>query len=123
MNNVTTPQTSAALKAAGFPQPVPEFGQVWHDPQSEREMICVKSASLIDRTFAFIHHSGTGNIFFAKDVIFAPAATDILRELDADVSMSCDAGTWLCCIFCGPDFAHDNPAEAAALAWMEANKH
>ena len=123
MNNVTTFETSQRLKAAGFPQPVPEFGQVWYVPESEEQYICIKPANLLDRTFAFMKPNGCGNLFFAKEIVFAPTATDILRELGFEYSI-CYA-TYEFMITKEVKTSNivftrnpDNPAEAAALAYL-----
>ena len=68
----------------------------------------------------FSHKFGA-KVLSTEDDIFMPTATDILRELGEDVTLSYGHGYWLCGIFCGEDFTHENPAEAAALAWL--SKH
>jgi len=121
--NHVTPETADRLKAAGFPQPVPEFGQVWYEPKSERELICIKPANLVDRTFSFMYPSGTGTLFNAKDIVFAPNATDILRELGEAYSLKFSANEYAIYYFDSDgrnyENSHANPHELCALEWLK----
>jgi len=124
---ITTKETSELLIAAGMPVPDVKVGQIWYekdtpvmvtDLQNEPwPLICIyeigrtKNLSRIDE-----------KIYHRKLDGFTPAftATDILQELGGDISFSFidnEIG-FMACIFCGDDFTHINPAEAAALAFI-----
>lgn len=120
MQNHVTPATAQRLKNAGFPQPKFAFGQFWYS-QNEQVNIYVRAARPNIETHHFVGETLTTQHYKADQVIYAPTATDILRQLGEDVTLSYGHGYWLCGIFCGEDFTHENPAEAAALAWL--SKH
>lgn len=122
MNNVTTPETAQRLKSAGFPQPEPKPGQVWHAGcDFEWPIIIVKSEMLVDGV-----EDGVVNPNFS---IFAPTAPDILAELGVQYLFWFDGfeKVWICAdniavftdFFGGVKFTHTNPAEAAALVWLD----
>lgn len=116
MENYVTPETAKKMKEAGFPQPDFKFGQLWYE--TERQ------------DFAIV---GTGKFELFKqhregELIFAPTATDILRELGDDYALHTEKGSFKCIctdIFRGGvtdgdfDGSHENPAEACYLAWKE----
>lgn len=111
-------ETAKRLKDAGFPQPEFRTGQFWF-------------------------HGGTGGLYFGQyvyddlalkliqvgghdwfewdrekvdNIVFAPTATDILRQLGGLFDLSFDCGEFWC-----RDEKDFNPAEAAAAAWLEEN--
>lgn len=103
-------ETAVRLEAAGFQQPEFAFGQLWEVPNSHE--------------WAFV---GTAQFHlmkqhFAKEIIFRPTATDILRELPGyppniewtGYSYMVNAGRIR--------KIDDNAAEAAAIAWLEINE-
>lgn len=132
--DIVTFETAKALKAAGFPQPEPKFRQSWYDKSFPNvEMVYVKKAFKSDYFIFRDQEGGRQNYYdvdIAVDLVFAPTATDILRELKG------------CCLFSGAGFIVDapsqftkamllttwdenyynpNPAEAAAQAWLKLN--
>lgn len=119
MENIVTFETAKRLKDAGFPQPEPATGQIWYGPKD-------KTAYLINevshKTIYFIALGDYGNeeILEAKHLylfVFAPTATDILRELQyADLTFR--SGKFRVTLE-HIISSHDNPAEAAAVAWLE----
>lgn len=129
MNNVTTPETSARLKAAGFPQPEYEKGQFWYDEDGNLFLVFGFKNGEISGTY--LQRSGYfGGGAIDKGDCFAPTATDILRELDFEFNLwfspqkgeyfiSKDIGH-----FCGPEniASHANSAEAAAPAYLSLNE-
>ncbi len=79
MKNVVTFETARALKEAGFPQPEPEYLQVWYEEFNP----FVEGWSREDSR----HIIGIGRFeiwhedFDMSEYYFAPTATEILREL------------------------------------------
>ena len=123
MNNLinhVTPETADRLKAAGFPQPSPEVGQVWYDPKNKPCFVFTSH----DNTWSYAIDSSGGTFGVNGNdhgLNFAPTATDIIRELSHEnikisfyendgfnVELNYDS-------FYGADktFEHKNPAEAA----------
>lgn len=105
-------ETAKRLAEAGFPQPSPDYGQTW-----------------------YTHDGSPGSVtslskWSDNGEVFAPAATDILRELpgwnlcyDTVIGWHVwfdDVAEWDYCE--PPFFKHENPAEAAAQAWFYENK-
>lgn len=128
---ITSYETAKRLKEAGFPQPEPKEGQFWYgliQRQDEPIYIFLDRGSFHDR-YGNYHKKEA----FEKFGTYAPTATDILRELGSDYSICCFGAykiqweierhmpelfnilpfTWI----------HENPAEAAALAWLDKNKN
>ena len=144
MKNICTHETSARLKAAGFPQPEPEAGQFWYDGdfgrlsvinyhynRSGETRICPLDSS--DHSYLFYGAHGSENH------VFAPTAADILRELPAtkgehpialcffadgvDTFTVTDFHQGEDGLFSGCDISeHANPAEACAAAWLDLKK-
>ena len=148
MKNVTTHETSAALKAAGFPQPEPEAGQVWYLDAGDAvfinginargEIICA-APSLINIEGHFVFNPDA-----CESMPFAPTAADILRELfvavnsmraegyavGIDIDFWITENQWVCQI--SEDLPFDvmptilgtgeTLAEACAAAWLELKK-
>lgn len=125
MTNVTTPETSARLKAAGFPQPVPEFGQAWYDdlnrPVSVRVVLPEYVAFSVSNS---LENMSADNEFVNNYCCFAPTATDIISQIGIWFNSLTYYGQsqWRVHLNEGllilKHFTHTNPAEAAALAWM-----
>ena len=128
MKNICTHETSAALKAAGFPQPEPEAGQVWY---SELEGACrvldtdFESITLWAESLGEVLHVPHGIKHWTH--VFAPTAADIQAELPYlvcakfphathweawDYMAGTRAGLW----------SNANPADACAAAWLELKK-
>lgn len=102
---ITSFITSKLLEEAGFQKPAPDYGQVW-----------------------YTHYGSPGSVtdlskWSDNGEVFAPTATDILRELPGWNLAYTTALKWI--VFWDAvslsepiQFRHDNPAEAAALAWF-----
>ena len=116
---IVTFETAVKLKAAGFQQPEPQRGQAWYfetwrQYQDGRDQELVWDAHWLRNN---MHETRGG-------VVFAPTATDILRELGYDFSLSpLSDGRWFCDDQEDKSDAwfHESPAEACALAWLETN--
>ena len=121
MKNITTFETARALKTAGFPQPKPEFGQIWYGPDGV-------ACTFVEGLYWVC---GDGDVFDPPDLsemTFAPTAPDILREVGGgDIGLYCfnkafsviQKGFYDDPYEDYPEFTDSNPAEACALAWLE----
>lgn len=128
MKDILSYETAVRLKESGFPQPSPEAGQVWHyDRQTSLIITFAYSTGQID--FATIGGITKSLVELPDHCVFAPTATDILRELpplvfelfysrrnqDFLVQKRSDDDNPLYC------FDSENPAEATAEAWLKLN--
>lgn len=136
MKDILSYETSVRLKEAGFPQPTPEPGQFWY---TSAGLLCWIARKELGGAFRLCDTTGTAfrtlYVDFNKDLLFAPTATDILRELPNyyyirkykyetdDVnrfSIFCELQeSLLTQIAKGVNI---NPAEAAAEAWLQLNE-
>jgi len=125
MKNTVSHPTAQRLKAAGFPQPEPQEGQFWYRPSG--------GTSYID----YVENNGdvyalwngeVNRLINFESAIFTPTATDILREIEYVLNplLLLKSGEWVVCylapagnIVAITPKTHDNPAEAAAAAWLE----
>lgn len=129
MKDIVTFETAVRLKEAGFSQPTPEAGQWWYNP--DFGPFLVGKLWMVDRRLRNIFYPDTGKVVNKEirlfpDCVFAPTATDILREL---------AGFCICYLENGNSegwtvlnyhkeyyaFDSDNPAASAAEAWLKLN--
>ena len=129
MKNIVSFETARRLKEAGFKQPEPEFGQVWLSSAKGYPNIII-GATKQQVNYAALDVYVVYNDLrrdFEMSFVFAPTATDILREIPGhNLAFSTENG-WHCFFmdFNGiiySDFQSDNPAEAAALAWLAINE-
>jgi hypothetical protein len=124
-NQVCTPATARRLREQGFPQPVPEPGQVWL-MQGRPVFICAveNKGSHIKYTYCRIGETYTGFTVIATDFdTYLATAPDILRELGSDYSLDHWAtfDKWYC--HGNKKVGADpNPAEACAMAWEAKQK-
>jgi hypothetical protein len=83
MEHRVTFETALALRAAGFPQPVPAFGQIWYDTHYPQDRYGVLTDVQIGgRVFTFNPISGGFSRLGPRDIesrrlIYAPCATEI----------------------------------------------
>ena len=129
MQDFVSRQTAIALREAGFPQPEPESGQTFflthHDgPYIYMRKGCGDTLDL---------RSPRGFWAWKKpessDLFFAPSAIDILKELGERYVLWYDNSPrvlkWCCAKMANTidetthPFMHQNPAEAAAKAWLK----
>lgn len=139
MNYYTTTETAIALRDAGFPQPTPEIGQYWyrafkgHTITSMCSDVDNDGEPLYSFTDTFSRAPGSFMRVFGRfsdemnTMIFAPTATDILRELGSGYYLTHENTLFQCASV--DDYGHrfdywtdKNPAEACAKAWLEKNK-
>lgn len=131
---IVTFETAKKLKEAGFPQPEPNTGQFWYDKEGD---ILIVSEKKTDCGFFYGRYPNDSGIFATscenEDIVYAPTVTDILRELGQKYVLWYDESPKIQIWFCAKTadlpqdaqqpFGHTNPAEAAALAWMDKNKN
>lgn len=121
MKNHVSPKTASDLKAADFPQPEPAPGQFWYTP--DFGLFVVGPRLIGDERLVRIFYLHTGKAY-AKDeanfseCIYAPDVADILAEMpDTPLRYSKKYKAFVC-----GAYEHENPAEAAALAYIELKK-
>lgn len=119
MENTVSFETAKRLKEAGFPQPVPEFGQFWYAPNG---VICVMWGNGVFDGEARVMIAN-GNTIYIKtyDIVFAPTATDILKEIPfVSLSFEVYETRFEFRVWEGLKLIakHENPHDAAALAWL-----
>lgn len=129
MQNHVTPGTARRLRDAGFPQPEYKFGQYWRTEDGRHDAFCGSKSWA-----TFEDWVKTKKI----SIVFAPTATDILRELGDGYRLCClDWRGWIVekekytsfedqayeyVAESYPITNDENPAEACAKAWLERNK-
>jgi hypothetical protein len=119
-------ETALKLKEAGFPQANPSAGQVRYYDGSPLIIISTYAIELFSgQCFqVYVCHPGGDEIFSLTTEennlwVFAPTATDILRELDWTFTLAPPMNNEMWATVCGVDvFEHENPAESCALAWL-----
>ncbi len=116
----TTYQTALQLQRAGFPQPVPEFGQMWYD-SGGFEALCLGRAER-DK-YAFIYDDRQ-QVFFSylHRLTYAPTSEDILEQLPNFVRLEKFGGQRSCRIDDdGQPYRaiKETWAEACALAYLK----
>lgn len=141
MNDHCTPATAARLKAAGFPQPAPEFGQAWYIDNGALFLV-VETFEANPEPFngVWVIEKG-GEVQHVEmsvfdDMIFAPGVADLLRALGGRACISEDSDKrfavannlrikidWEQISGTAPDWQwfDENPAEALAAAWLSEN--
>ena len=123
MENIVTFATAQRLKDAGFPQPKPESGQYWYHPHGQLYWI-----QSVEGEFCTVHAPNvsrqSGWIVDTEGWIFAPTATDILREMpEHDLTFWHPQQTYYVeDTRNGIQWTNNNPAEAAALAYLKLNE-
>jgi len=119
MKNVVTPETARKLKEAGFKQPSYSMCQIWYDPNG------MKWIRMMPSYWTNPENGFTVDNANFKLAAFAPTATDILQYLPGDsMAYVKEDKEWFVFVECTEtgDLSgrtHENPAEAAALAWLE----
>lgn len=123
MRNIVNFETAVRLKGAGFPQPeIAQKGQFWYDQKGSVQIIYFDP--ILPDEFC--------EQFKAKGWVYAPDATDILEQLGQMFVLFYDECPKIKDWFCAKTsdvfgeiqvpLGHKNPAEAAALAWLEVNE-
>lgn len=112
-------KTANRLKAAGFPQPEETevcTANFWY--KEDGDLICYGHTC-----------DSWGEPEYFSHSIFAPTPADILRHFeDATLFYNCRTERFKCSAASNAlgiawfDVEHENPAEAAALSWIEINE-
>lgn len=118
MRNHVTYETAVRLKEAGFPQPVPEEGQLWYNPKTERLCIILFNRAKWSFRVSYFGSASNKGGYLKDNFMFAPTAADILRELWFPFD-----GTTSQWFLNNPDseleiWKSDDPSEAAAQAFL-----
>ena len=126
--HVTTHETSQKIKDAGFPQPPFSVGQIWYNQSGIKYLITGGEGLLV-----FVKRIDAENwsrplpIFNWEGWSYAASATELLPD---NYHLMTQAKKWYCRLphFDGkefqdyyPIFYHENPAEAAAFAFLFTN--
>ncbi len=121
--NYVTNETARRLKSAGFPQPESDIFQVWYT----RTQTIIQVVHFDNEQNAPVVYS-CGSAYYERrpfeNLVYAPTATDILRELDENHFLTTLLdGRFCVALFVGSgDSIHNNPAEACAAAWLALNE-
>lgn len=125
MKNIVSFETATRMKEAGFPQPEPEVGQVWVEMYGSA--FYITEVTKINFSGRYIGSGSFNNasLFRAESDTFCPTATDILLHMRDGTIITIMDRKFICY---SPDFdfpidseatpIHENPAEAAAMAWL-----
>lgn len=119
-------ETAKRLKEAGFPQPLPQRGQIWFFKNGVG-MVVTCGGDLLDVEMCdYVTASGTLylNRYLNDGEVFAPMATDILRHLPGH-ALTIEGDLWVIFEIETGYYISDwneNPAEAAAQAWIHENQ-
>lgn len=134
MKDIVSYETAVRLKEAGFPQPTPEAGQMWYytrfpDGTAKKNVLCILAHEYPyqDNLEALPLDGGERICNPRNTQIYAPTATDILRELNFHHLRPLFGHKWAIHNHyeLGDSFeicTNENPAEAAAEAWLKINE-
>jgi hypothetical protein len=122
--DIVSKETAKRLEAAGFPQPIPIFGQVWYNSRGNKIVIGGGRFGFGVEYYAMAY--GGQNLTVRKsELVFAPTAADILRELPNDSLLIAhhNAGpngetVFKCQIEPHVWKTNQSPSEACASAWL-----
>lgn len=92
MKNTVSFETASRLKAAGFPQPEPEFGQVYFDVDGDR-LICLEENFFFEKGLdapSWISDNRASRLVFAptpSDIFLSIGVTPFLYSANGDEMM------------------------------------
>jgi len=124
MKNHTTPQTAFRLKAAGFPQPKPEFGQVW--ATETMYQFSVDSDWGLNGVQAYFPDATGRKIVRIDTSAYCPSIQDFLEQMPGAVIKTTGGHYGLFFNEGSSDeivFTDANLLEACALAWLSIQKN
>jgi len=111
---VVTFETAKRLKEAGFPNPEILNNRFWFITDHEKPLFVEYSENILEC------------IRMKFNPIFAPSATDILKELGSEWALKCTMfNIWVCYHSFNVEalkYANNSPAEACAAAWLAKNE-
>ena len=77
MTDIVSFETAKRLQEAGFPQPVPEFGQMWYCG-NQQLYTRIRAKPYMDGKRRFYGDNGCMIFERPENMVFAPTATDII---------------------------------------------
>ncbi len=121
-------ETARRLKGAGFPMPEPKSGHFWYDGYRNLSVLSVllQAPGQENKIMVLILDAEDTYETILEEMrgfVFAPTATDILEQLPGWNLAYTKVFGWIV-YWDAPglaepiQFCHENPAEAAALAWF-----
>jgi len=122
--NYVTFETAKRLKAAGFPEPMPEvaFGQLWYYYDGRPYLLITETGG---SPYFFIGPTANSGRFGddqMRGMYFAPTATDVFQKISGPYWMEYHEWDKSFRIYGNAEAelvsSHENPAEAAAHAWL-----
>lgn len=122
---MTTFETAKKLQESGFPQPAPAYGQVWYAMNGNPFLVC----NVENGQAGIVGPSGQtwiGRYLNDGDMVYAPTATDILKELGSRyVLQNVNEDMFICkegMPRLGQLGCKVNAAEAAAIEYLKKKK-
>jgi len=125
MSNFVSFETALRLRAAGFPQPAPDMGQVWAWPPDEglHFIAAVAGVSAMHSIHIGLSTERVKDAGDFKDFAFAPGPAEILRELGPDYQCGAQGAYFWCGRMPSPHASvEENMAEACAKEWLYINE-
>lgn len=130
LNNVTSFTETKDLFDAGFPQPRPEFGQVWYTKSGVEVVI---GGHRFGTEYYAMLCGGQPTVVEKRNIVFAPTAKDIIKEFklrfggNLEMEVDDSLGNWT--VADGTESlvgdngwavsaTHENPANAAAKCFL-----
>ena len=133
MQHFVSQNTAIALREAGFPQPEPEFGQIFFSACYTGPFVYLRKGCGDILELKSLRGVETWEKSGSSDLLFAPTATDILKELGERYVLWYDNSPrvlkWYCVKVATTinqtidPYMHEKPAEAAAAAWLAYNRN
>jgi len=81
MKNYVTFETAQRLKEAGFPQPEPEFGQVWYEKNANAYVLGGIKDGELNGSYLYGQTFEACSLDAIKDDVFAPTAAYIFLNI------------------------------------------
>lgn len=127
MKNVVTPETARKLKEAGFKKSRAEKGETWYAFENRPYFIFEQTDQFVMGIYldGDFQTAALPAKFVVEKYVFAPTATDILRELGGGIYLT--AGTecfevyddWRDLENGRCQYMSLNPAHAVAMVWLQ----
>ena len=124
MKHIVSFETAKALKAAGYPQPEFETGQIWYNWDGWIIIVGRVEGVFINCRYIFCLDTGESALEYPAKLVsfYAPSATEIIQA----ISLTEHSADLYCCFHwqatdCFQTLSefHENPAEAAAELYLK----
>ncbi len=124
MKHIVSFETAKALKAAGYPQPEFETGQIWYHSNGLIIIVGRVEGIFIDSRYVFCVDTGESTLDNPAKLVsfYAASATEIIQA----ISITENSADLYCCsswqasdCFQTLSEFHENPAEAAAEIYLK----